>query len=35
MGDRYVKSDEKKMLYIDAAILYGHSTSQQLPYDEV
>ena len=36
MGDRYVKSDEnKKILYIDATNLYGHSTSQMLPYDEI
>ena len=29
MGDRYVKSDEnKKLLYIDANNLYGHSMSQ-------
>ena len=35
MGDRYVKSDEnKKILYIDATNLYGHSMSQMLPYDE-
>ena len=36
MGDRYVKSDEnKKILYIDATNLYGHSMSQLLPYDEI
>ena len=36
MGDRYVKSDEnKKILYMDAASLYGHSMSQMLPYDEI
>ena len=36
MGDRYVKSDEnKKILYMDATILYGHSMSQMLPYDEI
>ena len=36
MGDRYVKSDEnKKILYMDATNLYGHSMSQMLPYDEV
>ena len=34
MGDRYVKSDDlKKILYIDATNLYGHSMSQFLPYD--
>ena len=36
MGDRYIKSDEnKKILYIDANNLYGHSMSQYLPYDEI
>ena len=36
MGDRYVKSDDnKKILYIDANIIYGHSMSQTLPYDEI
>ena len=36
MGDRYVKSDEnKKILYIDATNLYGHSMFQPLPYDEI
>ena len=36
MGDRYVKSDEnKKILYMDATNLYGHSMSQMLPYDEI
>ena len=36
MGDRYVKSDEnKKILYMDATILYGHSMSQMLPHDEI
>ena len=35
MGERNVKSDEsKKILYIDANNLYGHSRSQSLPYDE-
>ena len=35
MGDRYVKSvDNKKILYIDANDLYGHSMSEPLPYDE-
>ena len=36
MSDRYIKSDEnKKILYIDANNLYGHSMSQYLPYDEI
>ena len=36
MSDRYVKSDEnKKILYMDATNLYGHSMSQMLPYDEI
>ena len=36
MGDRYVRSDKnKKILYIDANNLYGHSMSQYLPYDEI
>ena len=36
MGDRYVKSNEnKKILYVDANNLYGHSLSQPLPYDEI
>ena len=36
MGDRFIKSDEnKKILYIDANNLYGHSMSQYLPYDEI
>ena len=36
MGDRYVKSEEnKKILYMDATNLYGHSMYQMLPYDEI
>ena len=36
MGDRYKKSDDnKKILYVDANNLYGHSMSQYLPYDEI
>ena len=36
MGDRYIKSDEnKKILYMDATNLFGHSMSQPLPYDEI
>ena len=36
MGDRYVISnDNKKILYIDATNLYGHSMIQPLPYDEI
>ena len=36
MGDRYIKSDDnKKILYIDANNLYGHSMSQYLPYGEI
>ena len=36
MGDRYIKSDEnKKILYMDATNLYGHSMSQPLPFDEI
>ena len=36
MGDRYVSSDEnKKILFIDANNLYGHSMSQPLPCDEI
>ena len=36
MGDRYAKSDEnKKIIYIDASNLHGHSKTQPLPYDEI
>ena len=36
MGDRYVKSDEnKKIMYMGATNLYGHSMIQPLPYDEI
>ena len=36
MGDRYINSDEnKKILYVDAKNLYGHSMSEPLPYDEI
>ena len=36
MGDRYIRSDEnKKILYIDAKDLYGHSKSEPIPYDEI
>ena len=36
MGDRYIQPDEnKKILYIDATILYGLSMSQMLPYNEI
>ena len=35
MGDRYVVSDDnKRIIYVDAKNLYGHSMSQLLPYDE-
>ena len=36
MGDRYVKSDEnKKIIFMDATNLYGHSMIQPSPYDEI
>ena len=36
VDDRYIQSDEnKKILYIDAINLYGHSMSEPLPYDEI
>ena len=36
MGEKYVKSDDdKKILYMDATNLFGHSMSQPLPYDEI
>ena len=36
IGKRYVRSDgNKKILYIDANNLYGHSMTQYLPYDEI
>ena len=36
MGDRYVKSDEnKKIIFMDATNLYGHSMSQMLPYNDI
>ena len=36
LGDRYVQSDKsKKILYIDANNLYGHSMSQTLPFDKI
>ena len=36
MGDCDVTSDEnKKILYVDAYNLYGHSMCQLLPFDEI
>ena len=36
MGDRYAKSDDnKKIKFMDATNLYGHSMIQPLPYDEI
>ena len=36
MGDRYVKSDDKKtIIYMDATNLYGHSMSHLLLYDGI
>ena len=36
LGDIYVKPDEnKKVIYMDATNIYGHSLSQPLPYDEI
>ena len=36
MGDCYLKSDEnKKILYMDATNIYGHSMSQLLPFDQI
>ena len=36
MGDRYVISrGNKKILYVDADNLYGHSMSERLRYDEI
>ena len=34
IGDRYVKS-VKKMISFDAILLFGHSVSQALPFDEL
>ena len=34
-GDRYVKSDEKKIIYNDVNISYGWALSQMLPFDEI
>ena len=36
MGDKFVKSDEKKeLIYLEATNLFGHSKSQPLPFDEI
>ena len=36
MGDRYIQLDEnKKILYVDANNLHGHSMSEPMPYDEI
>ena len=35
IGDGYIKSDDNKILYIDAINLYGYSMSQALPFDEI
>ena len=36
MGDRYVQSDKnKRIFYADATILYSHSRSQMLPFNEI
>ena len=36
LADRNVKSDENiKIIYLDANNIYGHSTSQSLPYGEI
>ena len=36
LGHRYVKPDDnKKIIYMDATKLYGHSMSHLLPYDEI
>ena len=36
MGDRYdISKNNKKIFYVDATVLYGHSMSQMLPYGEI
>ena len=36
LGDRYLKADEnKKVIYMDATKIYGHSMIQHLPCDEI